>query len=157
MAQTITTINSAVSLPTNTSVLVGSPVKTTLQAATLYVDLVVSIAQGGESSPSNLSSSVARQWVKLWFSVVPFASLTVNSTLPQQLMQAADFIECRVPTNGTSVTKLSSRGEIPGWPHGSITSCLWNCGGTLYTWYESPPQAVLTGVAPTFTLTSVEF
>ena len=160
MAQTITTITNAANLGGNASIAVGSPTKTVLQAGTLYVDLCAQITLPKDFAPSNLGSSIQRPSVKVWYAIVPY-SLTADTTLPYTLMQAAGYIECKIPMVPTtsSVTKLSSQAGlgIAGYPDGSITRCLFNCGGNLYTWFESPPLSIALNTPPTITLTSVEF
>ena len=158
MAQTITTITNAANLGGNATITVGSPTKTVLQAGTLYVDLSVQITVGPESMfESNLAGSVPRQVVRVWYSIIPF-TLTADATLPNTLFQAADFIECKVPTKGTAVTRLTHYNTAGSTvPPGSIARCLFNNGGNLYTWFDSPPLAPLTNTPPTITITSVEF
>ncbi len=158
MAQTITTITNAANLGGNTSIVCGSPTKTVLASTTLYVDLTVVITLPPDFSPSNLSSSVARPSIKLWYVILPIA-LTANGTLPQVLMQGANYMECKVPMapSTQSVTQLSSMGGgIPGSPPGSITRCLYNNGGNLYTWFESPPLSIALNTPPTISIYSVE-
>ena len=158
MAETITTITNAANLGGNTSIQVGSPTKTTLAASTLYVDLTVKISLPTDFPASNLGSSVARPSVKVWYCVLPI-SLTADTTLPNQLWGAAGFMECKVPISPvlTSYTTLSTSNVMPGWPNGSITQCLFNNGGYLYTWFESPPLSIALNTPPTITITSVEF
>jgi hypothetical protein len=137
---------------------------TVLQAGTLYVDLQVKINNVGNPATSdytvsNLSSSVARNFVKLWYFITPFTP-TANALILNYSGQIANYMECKVPFGAQqwAITQLSSMGGgIPGSPPGSITRCLFNSGGNLFTWFESPPLSPILNTPPQITITSIEF
>jgi hypothetical protein len=131
---TNTTIYNAVSLGTTSEIRGGSPTKTTLQTGTTGLVLNLKIVSGDNQNQSDA--------VELYYAVSPF-NLTADATLIPKLRPQAGIL--RVFAN------QAGSGEAY-----DTTGVIFNNGGYLYTWFNSPAMAQSGSGTPTITLTSVE-
>ena len=131
---TNTTIYNAVSLGTTSEVIGGSPTKTTLQATTTLLTLNVKVISGDNQNQSDQ--------VELYYAVSPF-NLTADSTLIAKLKPQAGILRLN-PNRAGSGEAFETTGVI------------FNNGGFLYTWFNSPAMAQSGTGSPSITLVSVE-
>lgn len=131
---TNTTIYNAVSLGTTSEIRGGSPTKTTLQTGTTAVVLNVKIVSGDNQNQSDE--------VELYYAISPF-SLTADATLIPKLHPQAGLLRIKPNQNGS--------GEAY-----DTTGVIFNNGGYLYTWFNSPALAQSGTGSPTISVTAVE-
>lgn len=128
---TNTTIYNAVALGTTTELRNQSITKTTLQTGTTSLVLNVKFVAGDSQNQSDE--------VELYYCVSPF-NLTADATLIPKLH----------PQAGVLRVKQSQLGAGEAY---DTTGVIYNNGGYLYTWFNSP---AFNSGTPTITLVSVE-
>jgi hypothetical protein len=131
---TNTTIYNAVSLGTTAEVRGGSPTKTTLQAGTTSLVINVQIVSGDNQNQSDQ--------VEVYYAVSPF-NLTADATLIPKLRPQAGLLRIKPNQSGSGESY-------------DTTGIIFNNGGYLYTWFNSPAMAQSGAGTPTITLISVE-
>jgi hypothetical protein len=119
------------------------------------VILNVQISQYTEEFSSNAGASVPRHSVRVGFAILPF-TLTADSTLPNALSQAINWIEIKLIPGILTAQCFTSCSYLNGVDKYN-PGVLANNGGNLYTWFESPPLSPVNNTPPTITITSVEF
>lgn len=131
---TNTTVYNAVALGTTAEIRGGSPTKTTLQSGTTEVMLNLKIVSGDNADQCDK--------VELYYAISPF-SLTADGTLVNKLLPQADILRLNPNRAGSGEAYACS-------------PVLFNNGGYLYTWFNSPALAESGVGSPTITLVAVE-
>jgi hypothetical protein len=116
---TNTTIYNAVALGTTAEVRGGSPTKTTLQAGTTSLVINVQIVSGDNQNQSDQ--------VEVYYAVSPF-NLTADATLIPKLRPQAGLLRIKPNQSGSGESY-------------DTTGIIFNNGGYLYTWFNSPAMA----------------